>query len=75
MYTICLSVLVLLLTGIDVNPLKSLLVPREKCSISLALTRQQWCAVLSGLNDVKKLKELHVYMRDPRVRTIVTQAH
>ena len=29
----------------------------------MALTRQQWCAVLSGLRDAKKLKELVVHMR------------
>ena len=37
---------------------KSLLVHREKCSVKMPLTRQQWCAVLSGLRDAKKLKEL-----------------
>ena len=71
--TVYLSVLVLTDVVIDVNFLKSLLVPREKCSVSLALSCQQWCAVLSGLKDVKKLKELCVYMRDVKVRTIATQ--
>ena len=41
---------------------KSLLVHRKKCTVKTALTRQQWCAVLSGLRDAKKLKELVVYM-------------
>ena len=44
--------------------LKSLLVHREKCTVEMSLTRQQWCAVLSGLRDAKKLKELVVYMED-----------
>ena len=70
----CRTVLVLPLVGIDVNSLQSLLVPREKCTVGLALTRQEWRAVLSGLKDVKKLKELCVYMRAPEVRTIATQA-
>ena len=43
---------------------KSLLVHREKCTVKMALTRQQWCAVLSGLRDAKKLKELVVYMHE-----------
>ena len=60
-------------TEIDVNSLKSLLVPCEKCTLSLALSCQQWCAVLSGLKDVKKLKELCVYTRHFEVRTIATQ--
>ena len=34
----------------------------------MSLTRQQWCAVLSGLRDAKKLKELSVHMRRPKVR-------
>ena len=42
--------------------LKNLLVHREKCTVKMRLTRQQWCAVLSGLRDAKKLKELVVYM-------------
>ena len=58
---------------IDVNCLKNMLVPREKCSVSLALTRQQWCAVLSGLKYAKTLKELCVYMSKFKVRTIATQ--
>ena len=40
--------------------LKSLLVHREKCTVKMPLTRQQLCAVLSGLKDAKKLKELIV---------------
>ena len=42
--------------------LKSLLVHREKCTVEMALTHQQWCAVLSGLRGAKKLKELVVFM-------------
>ena len=41
---------------------KSPLVHREKCTVKMSLTRQQWCAVLSGLRDAKKLKELVVHM-------------
>ena len=41
---------------------KSLLVHREKCTVKMSLTRQQWCAVLSGLRDATKLKELVVFM-------------
>ena len=46
-----------------VQSLKNLLVHREKCTVNLPLTRQQWCAVLSGLKDAKKLKELTIEMR------------
>ena len=48
---------------VPVQLLKSLLVHREKCTVKMSLTRQQWCAVFSGLRDAKKLKELVVYMR------------
>ena len=54
--------------GIPAKSLKSLLVHREKCTVKMPLTRQQWCAVLSGLRDAKKLKELSIYMRCPEVR-------
>ena len=47
---------------VPVQLLKSLLVHREKCTVKMPLTRQQLCAVLSGLRDAKKLKELVVYM-------------
>ena len=49
---------------VPVQLLKSLLVHREKCTVKMPLIRQQWCAVLSGLRDAKKLKELVMYMLD-----------
>ena len=42
---------------------KTLLVHREKCTVKMSLSHQQWCAVLSGLRDAKKLKELVVHMK------------
>ena len=46
---------------VPVQLLKSLLVHREKCTVKMELTCQEWCAVLSGLRDAKKLKELVVH--------------
>ena len=51
-----------------VESLKNVFVHLEKCTIQVPLTCQQWCTVLSGLKDAKKLKELGVYMRDVEVR-------
>ena len=48
--------------------LKRLLVCQEKCLVETPLTRQQWCVVLSGLKDAKKLKELCVDMRRVKAR-------
>ena len=53
---------------IPAESLKSMLVHREKCGLEMPLTRQQWCVVLSGLKEAKKLKELCVYMRNVKVR-------
>ena len=47
---------------VPVQHWKCLLVHREKCTVKMALTHQQWCAVLSGLRDAKKLKELVMHM-------------
>ena len=49
--------------------LKNVFVHLEKCTIHAPLTCQQWCTVLSGLKDAKRLKELCVHMRYARVRT------
>ena len=54
-------------TDISDNSLKSLLVPREKCSVRMRLTPRQWCAVLSGLKDAKTLKKLDIDMSQVRL--------
>ena len=48
--------------------LKNVFVHLEKCTLRVPLTCPQWCTVLSGLKDAKKLKELCVYMEDVWVR-------
>ena len=51
------------LADFPVELLKNLFVHLEKCTIHVPLTCQQWCTVLSGLKDAKKLKELGVHMK------------
>ena len=68
MYCLAPGVLTIPAAGIPVESLKSLLVHREKCRVEMRLTHHQWCIVLSGLKDAKKLKELCVYMREVEVR-------
>ena len=51
-----------------VESLKNAFGHLEKCTIQVPLTCPQWCTVLSGLKDARKLKELSVYMRDVWVR-------
>ena len=51
-----------------VEPLKNVFVHLEKCTLWIPLTCPEWCTVLSGLKDAKKLKELGVHMRDVWVR-------
>ena len=68
MYCLAPGVLTIPAAGIPVESLKSLLVHREKCRVEMSLTRQEWCVVLSGLKDAKKLKELCVYMKHVQVR-------
>ena len=70
-YYICFSLIyfdiIIIIIHCSIVPLqllKRLLVHREKCTVKMAMTRQQWCAVLSGLKDAKKLKELVVHMHD-----------
>ena len=68
MYCLAPGVLTIPAAGIPVESLKRLLVHRKKCSLKMPLTCQQWCVVLSGLKEAKKLKELCVDMRRVKVR-------
>ena len=68
MYCLAPGVLTIPAVGIPVESLKRLLVHRKKCLVEMRLTHQQWCVVLSGLKDAKKLKELCVDMREAEVR-------
>ena len=54
--------------GFSVDLLKNVIVLLEKSTIRAPLTCQQWCAVLSGLKDAKKLQELCIHMEDTSVR-------
>ena len=66
MYCLVPGVLTIPAPWIPVESLKSLLVHRKKCRVDMRLTRKQWCVVLSGLKDAKKLKELCVCMGEVR---------
>ena len=68
MYCLVPGVLTIPAQWIPVKSLKRLLVPREKCRVVMPLTCEEWCVVLSGLKDAKRLKELCVDMRIVHVR-------
>ena len=68
MYCLAPGVLTIPAAELPVESLKRLLVHRKKCRVEMPLTHEEWCVVLSGLKDAKKLKELCVDMRRVKVK-------
>jgi hypothetical protein len=50
-------------SSIPLDRLKALPGSHDKCEMKIPLSREQWCAVLSGLNGASSLKDLRLDMR------------